>query len=481
HRVTENVAVMAASKHNKVKERKICTKLSGFNAIFAVSNSFTINGKKISPIQLYYNEFKRQLSETRRNFRIAAIFSFTPNEETADEDFDNEKLDDTSRSFLDSVIADYNKMFDVNYDSSADKFQNYYKDLSLRMKNRDIDLLLVVNMFLTGFDATTLNTLWVDKNLKYHGLLQAFSRTNRILNSVKTFGNIVCFRNLKTATDEALSLFGDETAGGIVLLKSYSDYYHGYEEDGVHKPGYIELIENLTTASPLDSEIISEENQKDFIQLFGAILRQRNILSAFDDFQGNEILSERDFQDYQGKYIDLYQSYKKKADAEKVDISDDIVFEIELIKQIEVNIDYILLLVLKYRQSNCKDKTVITDIQKAIDSSIELRSKKSLIESFIKTINPEESDVNDDWAKFAHQQKKIELRSLIEEEQLNQPETERLMAQAFIHGNLKTTGTDIDKVLPPVSRFSKNNNREIKKQTVIEKLLALFEKFNGVV
>lgn len=480
HRVIDNVADMEASKHNKIKERKSSKKLSGFNAIFAVSNSFTVNGKRISPIQLYYDEFKRQLNETGRNLRIAAIFSFTPNEETADEDFDNNKLDDTSRSFLDAAIEDYNEMFGVNYDSSADKFQNYYKDLSLRMKNREIDLLIVVNMFLTGFDATTLNTLWVDKNLKYHGLIQAFSRTNRILNSVKTFGNIVCFRNLKTATDEALSLFGDETTSGIVLLKTYSEYYNGYEEDGVHKPGYIELIENLTTSSPLESEIIGEENQKDFIRLFGAILRQRNVLSAFDDFLGNEILSERDFQDYQSKYIDLYQSYNKKTDAEKVDISNDVVFEIELIKQIEVNIDYILLLVLKYHKSNCKDKTIITDIQKAIDSSIELRSKRSLIESFIATINAE-SDVNDDWDYFVHSQKEIELGLLIEEEKLKQSETERLMEYAFNNGNLKTTGTDIDKILPPVSRFSKDNNRVAKKQTVIEKLLALFEKYSGVV
>ena len=208
-------------------------------------------------------------------------------------------------------------MFNVNFDTSADKFQNYYKDSSLRVKNREVDLLIVVNMFLTGFDATTLNTLWVDKNLRQHGLLQAFSRTNRILNSVKTFGNIICFRNLKAATDEAIALFGDREAGGIVLLKTYEDYYNGYEENGKHKSGYAELITIIQKLYPLGTEIISEADKKDFIRLFGAILRLKNILTAFDDFEGNEILPERDFQDYQSIYIDLYQDFTRGIDADK--------------------------------------------------------------------------------------------------------------------------------------------------------------------
>lgn len=261
-----------------------------------------------------------------------------------DESFDTGGLDKTSREFLERAIDDYNKIFSTSYDTSADKFENYYKDISKRMKNREIDLLIVVNMFLTGFDATTLNTLWVDKNLRYHGLVQAFSRTNRILNSVKNFGNIICFRNLEEDTDKAIALFGDKDAGGVVLLKNYQAYYYGYDENGKHHNGYVELIEKLQQEYPLGVQIISEKAQKDFIVLFGNILRLKNILTAFDEFAGNEILSQRDFQDYQSIYLDLYQEWRP-PEAEKENINDDVVFEIELIKQVEINIDYILLLI----------------------------------------------------------------------------------------------------------------------------------------
>lgn len=479
YRVIQNVKEMAASKNNTVLEKKAKTQVNGFNSILAVSNSMIIDGKRISPVQLYYEEFKRQLAESGRTLRIATIFSFTPNEEEPDEDFDNDKLDEPSRDFLESAIADYNAMFNVNYDTSADKFQNYYKDVSLRMKNREIDLLIVVNMFLTGFDATTLNTLWVDKNLRQHGLIQAFSRTNRILNSVKTFGNIICFRNLKKATDDAIALFGDRDAGGIVLLKTYDDYYNGYEESGKHKPGYMELIQMLTTSYPLGIAIIGEVAQKDFIRLFGAILRLKNILTAFDNFAGNEILSARDFQDYQSMYLDLYQTFSKKTDAEKENINDDIVFEIELIKQIEVNIDYILMLVAKYHESNCTDKNILADIQKAVDSSIELRSKKELIEGFIARVNTG-SEVDKEWEAFVIAQKKADLTALIEEERLKSEEARRFVDNAFYDGVLKTTGTDIDKILPPVSRFSKADNRTVTKQRVIDKLKTFFEKYRGL-
>lgn len=479
HRVIQNVKEMAASKNNTVIEKKIGARVNGFNSIFAVSNSMTIDGKRVSPVQLYYEEFKRQLAESGRTLRIATIFSFTPNEEEPDEDFDNDRLDKLSRDFLESCIADYNAMFNVNYDTSADKFQNYYKDLSLRMKNREIDLLIVVNMFLTGFDATTLNTLWVDKNLRQHGLIQAFSRTNRILNSVKTFGNIVCFRDLKQATDDAIALFGDPEAGGIVLLKTYDDYYYGYEENDKHKPGYVELIQMLTSAYPLGAAIIGEGAQKDFIRLFGTILRLKNILTTFDNFVGNEILSERDFQDYQSIYLDLYQAFNKKVDAEKENINDDIVFEIELIRQIEVNIDYILVLVAKYHESNCTDKNIITDIQKAVDSSIELRSKKELIEGFIARVNTN-SNVDKDWETFVIAQKVTDLTTLINEEKLKPEETHKFIENVFNDGVLKTTGTDIDRILPPVSRFSKEGNRTVTKQRVIDKLKAFFEKYRGL-
>ena len=358
------------------------------------------------------------------------------------------------------------------------KFQNYYKDLSQRVKDREVDILIVVDMFLTGFDATTLNTLWVDKNLRHHGLIQAFSRTNRILNSVKTYGNIVCFRNLEKETNDAIALFGDENAGGIVLLKKYEAYYNGYDEDGKHHDGYTELIEKLGQEFPVGEAIIGEQNQKDFIALYGSILRLKNILTAFDQFAGQEILSRRDFQDYQSVYIDLYQEFTKDKTSDKENINEDVVFEIELIKQVEINIDYILMLVAKYHDSNCKDKSILTTITKAVDSSLQLRSKKELIENFIKTINAS-SKVEEDWQGFVKEQKEAELSKLIAEEKLKPEETRNFVELSLRDGVLKTTGTDIDKILPAVSRFGRSN-RTRKKEGIIEKLKRFFEKYLGV-
>ncbi len=397
---------------NNMIEMRETRRVAGFNSIFAVAS--------IPMAIKYYAEFKKQIEERKRRLNIATIFSFSANEDEPDgllpdEDFNMDNLDKSSRDFLESTIKDYNASFNTNYDTSSDKFQNYYKDLSLRVKNREVDLLIVVNMFLTGFDATTLNTLWVDKNLRQHGLIQAFSRTNRILNSVKTFGNIICFRDLKEETDRAIALFGNKDAGGIVLLKTYEEYYNGYNDKGEHKPGYSELISNLTSQYPLGEPIIGEEAQKDFIRLYGAILRLRNILTSFDDFEGNEILSERDFQDYQSTYIDLYQEFKKGLDSDKETINDDIIFEIELIRQIEVNIDYILMLVAKYQESNCKDKTILTTIDKAINSSIELRSKKELIEHFIEQVNMS-TKIDEDWRKFLNERRDADMAAIIEEE-----------------------------------------------------------------
>nr|HPM11509.1 type I restriction endonuclease subunit R [Paludibacter sp.] len=466
-----------ADKHNpkKMIEKRETRRVAGFNSIFAAAS--------IPMAIRYYNEFKKQIAEKNRNLTIATIFSFSANEEEPDgllpeEDFNMENLDQSSRDFLEAAIRDYNSTFSTNYDTSSDKFQNYYKDLSLRVKNREIDILIVVNMFLTGFDATTLNTLWVDKNLRQHGLIQAFSRTNRILNSVKTYGNIVCFRDLKEETDKAIALFGNKDAGGIVLLKTYEEYYNGYDDKGEYKPGYAELIATLTTQYPLGQPILGEEAEKDFIRLYGAILRLRNILTSFDDFEGNEILSERDFQDYQSIYIDLYQEYRKGADGDKETINDDIVFEIELVKQIEVNIDYILMLVAKYQQSNCKDKNILTTIDKAINSSIELRSKKELIERFIEQVNVS-TKVDEDWRKFLHERKEADISAIIEEERLKPEETRRFIDNAFRDGMLKTTGTAIDKIMPPVSRFG--GGRAAKKQGIIEKLMLFFEKYLGLI
>lgn len=387
--------------------------------------------------------------------RLSSVSNFNEDEPGGllpDEDFDMGNLDQSSRDFLEAAIRDYNAIFNTNYDTSSDKFENYYKDISLRMKNREIDLLIVVNMFLTGFDATTLNTLWVDKNLKQHGLIQAFSRTNRILNSVKTYGNIVCFRDLQEEMDKAIALFGNKDAGGIVLLKTYNEYYNGYDENGGHKPGYKELIAELTEKYPLGQPIIGEKAQKDFIKLFGAILRMTNILTSFDEFKGNEILTERDFQDYQSIYLDLYQEFRKAADSDKETINDDLVFEIELVRQIEVNIDYILMLVEKYRKSNCKDKSILVAIDKAVNSSLQLCSKKELIEHFIEQVNAS-TKVDEDWRKFLDKRMEADIAAIIEEEKLKPEETRRLIENAFRDGMLKTTGTAIDKIMPPVSRF----------------------------
>lgn len=451
-------------------------RLNGFNSMFAVAS--------IPMAKKYYLEFKKQLEEKQKGLTIATIYSFAANEEDTadgildDEGFETELLDQSSREFLDFAIKEYNKKFKTNFSSEGNGFQDYYKDLSDKVKHREIDLLIVVNMFLTGFDATTLNTLWVDKNLKQHGLIQAYSRTNRILNSVKSYGNIVCFRDLQQQTNDAIALFGDKNATGIVLLKSYEDYYYGYEDDkGRKQMGYEERIAMLLQKYPLGEQIIGESAKKDFIVSMGNILRLRNILSSFDKFQGMEILSDRDFQDYIGTYTDLYEEFKPKpGDSES--IKDDLVFEMELVKQVEVNIDYILMLVSKYHQSNCTDKEILGSIDKAIKSSLALRSKKDLIDNFIARINAN-TDVMNDWTKFVKEQKEHDLKALIEDENLNEEETRKFIDNSFRDGQVKTTGTDIEKILPPMRRFGGGNRNE-RKQTIIEKILKFFEKYFGL-
>ena len=475
-----NISEVASADRGKVEEIKQKQRLSGFNSIFAVAS--------VPMAKLYYDEFRRIIKkDPTKDLKIAVIYSYAANEEEVDGILDEENSEDTSaldqnsRDFLESAIQDYNLMFHTNYDTSSDKFQNYYKDVSLRMKNKELDLLIVVNMFLTGFDATTLNTLWVDKNLKMHGLIQAFSRTNRILNSIKTFGNIVCFRNLQKRVDAAISLFGDKNAGGIVLMQSFKDYYYGYESvDGKPMPGYVDMVEDLTTKFPLtEPQIIGEQNQKDFIALFGAILRMRNLLVSFDEFKEKEVLSERDLQDYLGRYQDLRDEWKRKREnGESTDIIDDIVFEIELIKQIEINIDYILMLVKKYHDTHCEDKEVLITIRKAVDASPELRSKKQLIEAFIAGIN-EVEDVMNEWNEYVYEQREADLAQIIQDEKLKPDETRKFLENAFREGEVKTIGTDIDKLMPPISRFG-GGNRAKKKHTIIEKLSTFFEKYFGI-
>ncbi len=462
------------NSYYKIKDRR----LAGFNSIFAVSS--------IEVAKKYYTEFKKQLEglPSDKQLKVATIYSFGANDEDADGMIDENSedtsgLDVSSRDFLENAITDYNRMFGTSYDTSSDKFQNYYKDVSERVKNREIDILIVVNMFLTGFDATTLNTLWVDKNLRLHGLLQAFSRTNRILNSVKTFGNIVCFRNLEKSTNESIALFGDKEASGIVLLKAYNDYYYGYKDGSKEVRGYESLVKELQERFPIGKRILGEQNQKDFIKLYGAILRVSNILTTFDEFVGSEILTERDIQDYHSAYIDIYNEFRKSKEEEKENVNDDVVFEMELIKQIDINIDYILSLIKKYHEDHTKNKELLLDINKAIDSSVELRNKKDLINQFIATLDIH-SVVDDDWQKFVEGKKVEELEIIIKSEGLNHDATYAFIKNAFRNGNVTTTGTAITKILPPVSRFTPTGERSKKRESVIESLTRFFERFFNI-
>jgi type I restriction enzyme R subunit len=445
-------------------------RLAGFNSLFATAS--------IEAAKRYYVEFAMQqaaLPEARR-LKIGLIYSFAANEEESDgllgeEEFETGRLDQSSRGFLDAVIKDYNTLFGTSFDTSADRFQNYYKDLSQRLKKRELDLVIVVNMFLTGFDATTLNTLWADKNLKAHGLIQAYSRTNRILNSVKTYGNIISFRNLEQETNDALALFGNKDAKGIVLLKPYGAYYKEYQK----------RIDDLLAGFPLNGTITSEAAKKAFIKLFGSILRLRNILIAFDHFTGNEILAERDFQDYQSLYLNLYAEFRGSTDADKESINDDVVFEIELIKQVEINVDYILMLVERYlkKKGTGDDKETSATIERAVNSSLSLRNKKDLIEKFINSISTK-ARVDAQWQAFVAEKKAEELERIIMEESLDAEATRSFVDSAFRDGSIPTTGTAITRILPPVSRFSKHNGHAAKKHAVLDKLAAFFERYFGL-
>lgn len=453
--------------------------VKGFNSIFACQS--------VEMAIAYYNEFKKQIADKKSNLTIATIYSFAANEANDvyaasgmmdDEDMDTSGMDANSRDALESAIMDYNVKFHTNFDTSAAKFQNYYKDLSQRVKNREVDILIVVNMFLTGFDATTLSTLWIDKNLKMHGLIQAFSRTNRILNSIKTYGNIVCFRNLQEEVDKAISLFGDKDAESIVLLKSYDDYYNGYEEDdGKFHKGYKGLVEEIESKFPIGTQIVGEEKEKEFISLYGSLLRVTNILNAFDKFESDRLLSDRDVQDYQSMYIDLYDKWRPK-EKQKEDISDELVFEMELVKQVEVNIDYILALVAKYHDDNSLDAEAVARILKAVDSSTQLRSKRKLIEAFLRIVNVD-TDVNEDWHTFVDVEMEADIQKIIDEEKLKPEQTRAYIAKSFDFGSLKTNGTVIDNIMPPVSRFG--GGRAKKKAGVIEKLKGFFEKYIGLI
>ena len=463
-------------KQRKIDEIKQKVRLKGFNAILATSS--------IEMAQLYYRELKRQnnLLDESKKLNIAIIYSYGVNDEVEESMLDEENSDDTTnlsvsdRDFLEEAILDYNGIFHTFYDTTSDKFQNYYKDVSMRMKNREIDLLIVVNMFLTGFDATTLNTLWVDKNLKYHGLIQSFSRTNRILNSIKKFGNIICFRDLQKETDDAIALFGDKDAGGLILMKDFDSYYYGYDENGKHYDGYVEIVNYLKTNYPIGVEIVGETKEKNFINTFGKLLKLLNILTSFDVWKGKALLNDAEMQDYQSMYLTLYEKYKDRNNSDKEVINEDIEFETELIKQIEINIDYILMLIQKYHDSNCQNKEIIVTIHKVIDSSMQLRSKKELIDLFIESVNAT-SNITTSWTEFIKKQSEQDLLKIIQEENLKKDKTIEFMNSCFKNGMIKTLGADLDEILPPVSLF---NGREETKENVIDKLNKYFEKYEDI-
>ncbi len=450
-------------------------RVRGFNSIFATAS--------ITAARAYYPEFQRQQEALvpDQRLKVATIFSYAANPDPdegmlddgmlGEESFETDALPGDARSFLEAAISDYNLMFGVSYDTSSDGFQNYYKDLSQRLKTRELDLVIVVNMFLTGFDATTLNTLWVDKNLKSHGLIQAYSRTNRILNSVKTYGNIVAFRDLEQATNDAIALFGNKHATGVVLLKPYREYFEEYAE---------KVAAMLRDYVP-GQQIVGEEAQLEFVRLYGEILRLRNILTSFDDFAADEMITKRDLQDYQSTYIDLWKERKKTQGSEKESIADDVVFEIELIKQVEVNVDYILMLVQKYREErgDGDDLELRAGISRAIDSSPTLRNKKDLIENFVGSVSVT-GEVVAEWREYVETQRERELASIIARENLNSEETQRFMEAAFRDKALRTSGVEITRVLPPVSRFARSGGHSEKKQRVTELLQEFFERFSGL-
>ena len=471
-----NVKEIVADKKKTVEELRVKTKVSGFNSIFAVQN--------IPCAKLYYLELKQLMERLPENKRlkIATIFSYAPNEQDVEdgdkeENSDNtEELDANSREFLEMAIADYNRMFGTSYDTSADKFPNYYKDVSLRMKNREIDILIVVNMFLTGFDATTLNTLWVDKNLRYHGLLQSYSRTNRILNSIKSFGNIVCFRNLEDATNKCLALFGDPKAKGITILRPFEDYFYGYTDEG-GKPvkGYKDYLDELQANWEAGTLPLGEKAEKAFIRLFGTILKMRNLLSCFDQFAKADLISDRDIQDYTSVYLDLADKYRRESHG-KEDICDDIVFEMELVKQVEVNIDYILYLVRQYHDGHQQDMEIRVKISKSIDSSPDLRDKKELIEKFIDSLTPD-GDVDSEWKQYVNKEKRQQFDQIIEEEHLKKEKALEFIENAFQRGYVPEGGMELDSIMPPINPFDKAANRQGKIQIVLDRIKAFFNKF----
>ena len=472
-----------------VKDKRI----NGFNAMFAVQS--------VDAAKMYYEEFKKQqanLPEDKK-LKVATIFSYAPNEERASGEIEEESmssvaLSTTAKQFLTTVVDDYNSFFQTNFTIDGNGFENYYKDLSSRVRNKEVDLLIVVGMFLTGFDAPTMNTLFVDKNLRYHGLIQAFSRTNRILNKMKAFGNIVCFRNLEKATKDAIKLFGDENSINVIIERSYDEYINGFtdEDTGVVFKGYKELCEEIIEKFPDPTEIKLEKDKKEFVKLFGEILKRENILRNYDEFSSFEkIISERLKQDMKSVYIWIKDESVsqdpsggdrgKGGNDEKIDLSD-VEFHIDLLKTEEVNLDYILALILeKAKEQGTNNETLKEEIRRLIRSSLGTRAKEELIIEFINRTDLTKFNKNEDileaFYSYAKIEKEQKINELISEENLKE-KSKKFIEKSISRGYVSQGGTELDDALQGVGR--RGGAREAKKQSVLTKLKDIVKVFVGI-
>ncbi len=484
----------------------------GFNAIFAVSS--------VDAAKLYYQTFKELQKDSKNPLKVATIFSFAQNEESAigeieDESFETNALNSTAKEFLAGAINDYNKMFKTNYGLESKLFENYYKDISKRMKNGEIDLLIVVGMFLTGFDAPTLNTLFVDKNLRYHGLIQAYSRTNRIYNSTKSFGNIVTFRDLEQATIDAIKLFGDSNTKNIVLEKSYEEYINGFSDElsGKTKKGFAEVVEELNTKFPDPANIYKESEKKEFVKLFGEYLKLENILQNFDEFvlakklqnsddiekfkmennlsdemfekiKNTELLPIRLVQDYRSAYNDIREWIRKEKEEKKVlkPEWDDVVFEVDLLKSQEINLDYILTLIFEEHKKSKNKDALIEEIRRVIRTSLGHRAKESLIVEFINNTDldkiEDKTEIIEKFFDFAQQKQRVEAERLIKEENLKENEAKRYIKVSLKKGYASENGTELNEILPKMSPL--NPEYLTKKQNVFKKISEFVDKFRGI-
>ena len=504
----------------KQKTHRLQGRSNGFNAMFAVSS--------VDAAKIYYETLKSLQKDTGKPLKIATIFSFAANEEQEaigeilDESFELSAMDSSAKEFLSAAIDDYNTMFKTNYGVDSKEFQNYYRDLAKRVKNQDIDLLIVVGMFLTGFDAPTLNTLFVDKNLRYHGLMQAFSRTNRIYDATKTFGNIVTFRDLEQATIDAITLFGDANTKNVVLEKSYKEYMEGFTDvvTGEARRGYVDVVKELQQRFPNPDEIIIEKDKKDFAKLFGEYLRVENVLQNYDEFTGLkalqtvdvtdakavdefktthylsdddiaamqaiEVPSERTIQDYRSTYNDIRDWLRREKTGKEKETNtidwDDVVFEVDLLKSQEINLDYILELIFE-NNKKVKDKTVLVEeVRRLIRASIGNRAKESLVVDFINQTNldniPDKASIINAFFIFAQAEQQREAEELISSESLNQDAAKRYIITSLKREYASENGTELNAILPKMSPL--NPQYLTKKQSVFQKIAAFVEKFKGV-